>query len=475
MLNIWKYHHRERTRLTKNKSALWSFFSSVQLAIVLIALIALFAVIGTIVPQREAAAELARTLSPGLFSFLQTMQIFDLYHSLWFYLLLALLTINLTVCSLDRFPLAWRRFRLRPSPQNEDIFKNLPEENVFPTSMDSPKAADIAAAVLKKSYRNCQRGNESQGIVLCAEKGRFAVFGVYIVHLSILVLIAGVIIGSVFGLEGNLNINEGETANTFILRNGKLTMPLPFDVRCDKFILELYENGAPKKFQSDLTFLRNNQVIYSGKLLVNHPVTVEGYRFYQASYGAAPEGKATLALWKSGRRDVINVAKGYQFELPGKEGTFTVLRVEENLMQMGPAIKVAVRSAKEEVTFWVFQNIDKIREMNPGIIEQVPMFNPGLFHPYTFTLLGLEEKYFTGLQVSRDPGTPVLAFAAALLISGLMLVLFSYSRQVWIRIEQKKEQSLISVAGRSYKNKSGLEHELRHLLAELKDKLENSP
>lgn len=157
--------------MTKNKSALWSFFSSVQLAIVLIALFALFAVIGTIVPQRETAAELARTLSPGLFSFLQTMQIFDLYHSLWFFLLLTLLTINLIVCSLDRFPLAWRRFHLRPSPQNEDIFKNLPEENAFPIIMDSPKAADIAAAVLKKRYRNLQRGNESQGIVLCAEKG----------------------------------------------------------------------------------------------------------------------------------------------------------------------------------------------------------------------------------------------------------------------------------------------------------------
>lgn len=305
-------------------------------------------------------------------------------------------------------------------------------------------------------------------------KGRFAVFGVYIVHLSVLVLIAGVIIGSIFGLEGNLNITEGETANTFTLRNGKRPLPLPFDVRCDKFILELYENGAPKKFQSDLTFLRNNQVIYSGKLLVNHPVVVEGYRFYQASYGAAPEGKATLSLWRGGRRDVINVGQGYQFELPGKEGTFTVLRVEENLMKMGPAIKVAVRSPKEEVTFWVFQHIDKIRETNPGIIEQVPMFNPGLFRPYTFTLLGLEEKYFTGLQVSRDPGTPVLAFAAALLICGLMLILFSYSRQVWIRIDQAKEQARISVAGRSYKNKSGLERELQHLLAELRDKLENS-
>ena len=81
--------------MTKNKSAIWSFFSSVQLAIVLLSLIAFFAVIGTLVPQREAAAELAARLSPGLFAFLQKMQIFDLYHSIWFFLLMALLAVNL--------------------------------------------------------------------------------------------------------------------------------------------------------------------------------------------------------------------------------------------------------------------------------------------------------------------------------------------------------------------------------------------
>ena len=73
--------------MSKNKSGIWSFFSSVQLAIVLLSLIAFFALIGTLVPQREAAGELAGRLSPALFSFLQKMQIFDLYHSVWFFLL----------------------------------------------------------------------------------------------------------------------------------------------------------------------------------------------------------------------------------------------------------------------------------------------------------------------------------------------------------------------------------------------------
>lgn len=64
--------------------------------------------------------------------------------------------------------------------------------------------------------------------------------------------------------------------------------------------------------------------------------------------------------------------------------------------------------------------------------------------------------------------------AAVLLILGLMLVLFSYARQVWIRIDQDKDKVRISIAGRSYKNKAGLEREVQYLLAELKNNLENS-
>lgn len=460
--------------MTKNKSGIWSFFSSVQLAIVLLSLIAFFALAGTLVPQREAAAAFAESISPALFSFLQKMQIFDLYHSVWFILLSGLLAVNLIICSLDRFPLAWRRFRMKHEPRNEDVFREVPEENTFLANADVQAAADAALSLLRRKYRAVERSDGEEGVWLCAEKGRFALFGVYIVHVSILVLIAGAILGSVFGVEGYVHIPEGETVEEISLRSGNAPLPLPFAVRCDKFTVEFYESGMPKTFQSDLTFLKEGRVVRSAKLLVNHPFEFEGFRFYQASYGAAPGGKATLALVQDGgRRNVMNVALGYVFDLPGGEGTFQVLRVEENLMKMGPAIKVAVTSRRgDEAVFWVFQQIDQIERMSPDIFEQVPVFNPGLFRPYTFSLLGLEEKYDTGLQVNRDPGTPVVAVSAFGLIGGLMLILFSYARAVWVRISPSGNQALLAMAGRSYKNQAGLHKEMQYLLEELKEHLE---
>ncbi|MFO7570217.1 MAG: cytochrome c biogenesis protein ResB [Smithellaceae bacterium] len=463
--------------MSKNKSGVWSFFTSLKLTLVLLAVIVLLAVVGTLVPQREAALELSRTMSPGLYAFLYKMQIFDMYHSIWFFLLMGLLAVNLIICSVDRFPQAWQRFKKRPALTDRAVFENLPEERHLRTHRDTQQAAGVAEAMLKKRLGRVQRADAEDGVYLCADKGRFSHFGVYIVHLSILVLIAGVLVGSLFGVEGYVQIAEGETVSVLNLRDNKGAVSLPFAVRCDKFTVEFYENGMPKTYQSDLTFFKDNQIARQGKLRVNHPLVFEDFRFYQSSFGRAQDGMATLALMRrGGKEDLMNVSKGYLFELPGGEGTFRVLRVEEDLMKMGPAVKLAVRSKQgpDEVEFWVFQHVDQIREISPDIFEQVPVFNPGLFRPYTFALLGLEEKYFTGLQVSRDPGVPLVAAFAVILIAGLLLLLMTYARQLWIRVSVSDGATRITVAGRSFRNAAGLNREIDQLLADMAERLENA-
>ena len=461
--------------MINNKSRVWSFFSSVRLAIALLVIIVLVAIVGTIVPQRDAADLLASQLPSGLFSFLQTIQVFDLYHSVLFFLLLGLLFVNLIVCSINRFPHAWRQFRFKFSPENPDIFRGISEDAVISTEQNEKVVAGIAATAIKSRFRGYLNQRTAEGLYLYGDKGRFSYFGVYAVHLSILVLIVGVVIGSLFGIEGQVNIGEGQIANKIDLRDKDQALLLPFAVRCDRFTIEFYENGTPKTYRSDLTFLKNDQVAAQGQVLVNHPLSFEGLRFYQSSYGLTSDGKASLSLFKNGKKSQdISVGLGETFVLPGKEGKVQVLRVEENLMNMGQAVKLSVASARGETVFWVFRHIDKIREMNPGIIEQIPMFNPGLFHPYVFVVSDIQEKYYTGLQVSKDPGLPVVAAAAFLMFVGLMLVFFSSHRQVWLRVDVQAEGTRISIAGRSNKDAVGLQRDMKNIIAQIKRKLESS-
>ncbi len=327
--------------MTGNKPRFWSFFSSLGLTIVLLVIIVLISILGTVIPQRDAAAQLASQIPAGLFSFLRTMQVFDLYHSVWFFVLMGLLSLNLIVCSIKHFPPAWRHYRTKTSPENSDVFKDLSENAIIVTGQDKKVAAAIAAASLKSWFRNYQFHDTSNGLYLHGDKGRISYLGVYLVHLSILILVAGVVIGSIFGIEGYVSIGEGETVNRIDLRDKNQTLLLPFAVRCDRFTIEFYKNGAPKTYRSELTFIKNDRAVSQGELLVNHPLNFEGLRFYQSGYGVTSEGKASLSLFQDGKKTQdISVGLGETFVLPGKEGKVSVLRVEENLMNMGPALSL---------------------------------------------------------------------------------------------------------------------------------------
>ena len=84
---------------TKDKpNVIWNFFSSVRLTIVLLIILALASIVGTLIPQKEEAIDFARSLSPEMFRFFSALDLFDMYHSLWFRLLMGCLTLNLIIC-----------------------------------------------------------------------------------------------------------------------------------------------------------------------------------------------------------------------------------------------------------------------------------------------------------------------------------------------------------------------------------------
>ena len=87
---------------------IWKFLSSVKLAVVLLIILAIVSVIGTLIAQNEAPEQYLREYSQATVNLFETLGFFDMYHTWWFVFLLFLLTANLTVCTLDRFPHTWK-------------------------------------------------------------------------------------------------------------------------------------------------------------------------------------------------------------------------------------------------------------------------------------------------------------------------------------------------------------------------------
>jgi len=462
------------TNRAKKSDLIWNFFSSVKLTLILLTILAITSIFGTVIPQQQGAMQFAQKFSPGLAQLLLSLQFFDMYHSIWFRVIIGSLVLNLIVCSIDRFPTTLKLFRSLPRPDRAKPFENLPPQRSFLVKGEFEEISVRVADLLKSQYKNIKIKNIDKKSFLYGEKGRYSYFGVYLVHLSILIILIGSIIGSLFGFEAYVNIEEGEAVDTVILRKNRIPKKLGFNVRCEKFTVAFYDNGAPKEYRSELSFLANGEVVHKGDLLVNHPINFRGITFYQSSYGTTAGDSVRLSISHDPfekKTRTLEVKTGQEVTINEDGAKFRVIDVDANLKgMMGPAALISIRShQKEETRFWVFQNMETLKERFPETMLQAPMLNPSSFEPYTFYLDKIESRYYTGLQVNKDPGVSFVWAGFFLIVIGLFITFFMSHRRVWVLVSGSKGKISISVAGKANKNPVGVERKLDQLICKLRD------
>lgn len=454
------------------KNPVWSFFKSIKLTFVLLILLAISSILGTFIPQGQDAMRFAIKIGPILFKIFNALELFDLYHSLWFRVLIGFLSINLIVCSLDRFPRTLKLVRKTPSPQRIKIFENNAKHRQITHNLDINTAKDISLEVLKSRFSSIFEKETPQGIFLFGEKGKYSAFGVYIVHLSVLIILVGAIIGSLWGFEAFVNIEEGTQADTIFLRKNHSPKKLNFSIRCEKFEVEFYKNGTPKEYRSHLSFIKNGSIIKKGVLRVNHPMEFQGITFYQASYGNIPGSSAVITLRKNNEMEkVISLKKGKPVPIPGSSAFVELLDIRDSFMNLGPAVLLRITRGDNSKRMWLFKHEKMIKERIPGLFERFETLNPSSFKPYHLSLKDFETKYYTGLQANKDPGVPVVWAGFLLIVIGCILTFFTSHQRVWIWIYPEGPGANIKVAGSTNKNPIALERELDRISSAISNKI----
>jgi len=120
-------------------------------------IIAIASILGTIIPQEYEGGESFRHLAPELVKVLNSLQLFDMYHSVWFIILMVLLSLNLIVCSLKRFPASWKLFRTVPSPDRSKPFENLPSDRILLVEQNRNEVTDNVRHLLAKKYKKSEK------------------------------------------------------------------------------------------------------------------------------------------------------------------------------------------------------------------------------------------------------------------------------------------------------------------------------
>lgn len=459
----------------KHPNPVWRFFCSVRLTIVILIILALVSIVGTLIPQQQDTMAFAENLRPGTLKIFLFLDLFDIYHAIWFRSLIGILTLNLMVCSINRFPGIWKRFSALPKPDRRKPFEGLSDDLTIAVPGQAGIISKDVERFFHKKYKRVRSKSSGDVHYLYGERGRFAHFGFYLVHLSILIILFGAIVGSLFGFDAYVNIVEGGEAASVNRTKNRDRIPLGFTVRCDRFTVDFYDNGMPREYRSDLTFLTDGKVLEKKSILVNHPAHFRGITFYQANYGTVVGDKVRLRIVNKASEPVTTVVearKGELRALPGIQDRFQVADIHENFMNMGPAVLIRVQPVEgQEASFWVFRDQEEIEKRFPGLTQKFTKLNPSAFEPYTFIIEGLDTRYYTGLQVAKDPGVPLVWTGCFLMVGGFFITFFMSHRRIWVRVVPKQDATRVHLAGSASKNQVGLERELEHLSRGLEEYL----
>lgn len=446
---------------------------------VLLLTLAVFSATGTLIPQNQEPEGYLRLLGPFWFRFFEILDLFDLYHSWWFQLLIVLLCANIVVCSIERLSATWKViFRLRPTAGR---LAGSAHRQEFTVGKPPEQLLDVYQARLTRAFGWVGREPGKNRTCLLAEKGRYSRLGVYTVHLSVVLLLAGGLIGSIWGYEGFVNIPEGGSADTITLRSGHATLKLPFALRCDDFTVSFYESGQPKEYRSALSVMEEGKVVLQKDIIVNDPLRYKGISVFQSSYGklaAAPPpalGKAPekVKLRIMSRASSMSyeqsAALGETITLPEAGGTLVVENYRAEATFMGQAIGEALVAkltppqgpAVEVLLPLRFPSFDKMRGGDQVISVVDPVPSHGKADP------GAEQRYFTGLQVAKDPGVPVVYAGFMLMIIGCFITFFMSHQQVCVEVVLHQGQSRVTVTGTANRNKAAMTPVVERLAREL--------
>lgn len=426
--------------------------------------LAVISIIGTVIPQGIPTQEYLAHISPAKIKLYKALGFFDMYHSWWFILLLYLLTVNLVACSIKRLPHIWKIITQPVTLLNDSLEKSLANVATVRSTDEPVELKDKLAAFLKAEFADPVVTEADGAWHLFAQKTPWCRLSVYFVHLSVIIIFIGAMVGSLFGYKGFVNILEGETVSKIVSRSER-EIELGFSLRLEQFTVAHYPNGSPKEFKSILTVLENGKPVpdyTNARVIVNDPLTYKGITFYQSSYGNAGNYYFTVSDLKGKKPVSLTVSGQSSVNLPDGS-SLHVLEATDDVSQFaagvsGPAAQVEVHAPDGKTESFVVYA--KHPELN---IQHAEQHGTGPVIHYK----GAEQRMYTGLQVGMDPGVEIVWLGCFMMMFGIYAAFFMSHRRIWVRIQAGS----ITVGGNTSKNQSAFQQTFEGLVERIKTDL----
>jgi cytochrome c biogenesis protein len=282
----------------------WRQLTSMRVALLLLFLLALASIPGSLIPQDSVdalGAQNFRRSNESLAEVYDTLQLFDVYSSVWFSAIYILLFISLVGCIVPR---TWQfigQLRGRP-PRAPRRLTRMPAYTTWRTETAPEEVLDAGRALLRKKRFRTDAGADTHSGYVAAEKGYLREAGNLVFHLALILMLVAFAYGELYHSEGGKLVVEGDGFANTLTQYDDFTSGSLFDVDdLDRFGFTLDDFhysyarsgpdlGTPTEFRADVSYWTADDpdTEHQASIESNDPLEVGNSKVYLLGHGYAP-------------------------------------------------------------------------------------------------------------------------------------------------------------------------------------------
>ncbi len=460
------------------------FLCSVRFGVSLLVLLGLACFIGMVIMQQNVDGfdRYFAELTPSQRLVYGQLGLFNIYHAWYFNALIAVLSLNIILASIDRFPKTWK-FVSKPTitvplrwlrEQKQSAERSVDLDGKSTQMM-------ITEAMKRAGWQKITTAEKHGTVFVLGQSGLWNRFGAYAVHVGLLTIFIGAFLTAQTGTTGQMPLAPGQSTDLIyetvvdLDKASQLTKQLPFTVEGVDIQQRLIKREGSLSAMNTIDWITRFRITdetgaHEASVQMNSPFDYRGYRFFQASFipiGRARNVTINAVSASSGESQKLTIPRGGSAEL--SDGTVVAFSEFRGNFRIG----------NED------PNEDTSEYPNPAAVLQVSRpggpreaayaFSEGLSNipvaskpigGYTFKMTDFEKVSDQHvLAVQRDPGAAVVYIGFLLLVITLIAVFFFSHQRVWAAITEQPGGTKVLFGGNANRNWNSFEEKFDKFVA----------
>jgi cytochrome c biogenesis protein len=401
------------------------------------------------------------------------LSLVDIYKSYVFITLLAVVSLNIILASIDHFPGAWRYVRRKKLTASRPYVKHQAFNATLESDETDEEPLRIAAVCRHFGFRPTGTRAASRTTVF-AERGAWNRLGAYFVHVGLLTIFLAGFFTWRSSFNGALTLVPGMQSNVLqgvvydLDRVQAASFSIaPITIECTDIEQTLIRKDGSLDANNTVDWFTRvrvhdaeRQQTVDAEIHMNRPFDYRGYRFFQSSYqNVANARSVTLEVRRTGG--------------PGEE--VTLRQRETATLSDGTQVRFADFTGNEaegaEATSYD-SPAALVKVLAPGAARAEDVTVRPLAADANASIVLKDFEKVGGshtLAVQFDPwGAWTFYVGSVMLIAALMAVFFFSHRRLWFVIETDKDGTRrVFVGGHTNRNRPAFDKQFKEVVAAL--------